>query len=188
MILGSHNSWSYLPPTDWWMRIYRFAARCQDWDIKTQYEHGVRCFDLRVKFIEGLPYFVHNIFMYDYSPEEMEQDLKWLNDKGDVYIRVSLDVRTKKVIEQAKNFTAYCRHLEETFSNIAFCGGNELYKGENLYNFDNSPSFEEHYSSVEGSKLNGLFPRRWAKKHNKRIYDKGTDKQILMLDFVNYVA
>jgi len=48
MILGSHNSWSYLPPKKWYMKPFRFTAQCQDWDIKTQYEHGVRCFDLRL--------------------------------------------------------------------------------------------------------------------------------------------
>ena len=51
MILGSHNSWSYLTPRKWWMKLFRFVAQCQDYDIKTQYEQfGVRCFDLRLKF------------------------------------------------------------------------------------------------------------------------------------------
>lgn len=29
MILGSHNSWSYLPVRKWWMRPIAFMARCQ---------------------------------------------------------------------------------------------------------------------------------------------------------------
>ena len=38
MIIGSHNSWSYLPPKHWWMRPFAFMARCQSCDIQAQYE------------------------------------------------------------------------------------------------------------------------------------------------------
>ena len=51
MILGSHNSWSYLPPKHWWMWPIHFMAKCQRVDIREQYEkYGVRCFDLRVRW------------------------------------------------------------------------------------------------------------------------------------------
>ena len=51
MILGSHNSWSYLPPKHWWMWSFHFMAKCQRVDIREQYEkYGVRCFDLRVRW------------------------------------------------------------------------------------------------------------------------------------------
>ena len=63
MILGSHNSWSYLTPRKWWMKLFRFVAQCQDYDIKTQYEQfGVRCFDLRLKFdVEGHTMVAHGL-------------------------------------------------------------------------------------------------------------------------------
>ena len=43
MILGSHNSWSYLPPKHWWMWPFHFMAKCQRVDIREQYEkYGVK--------------------------------------------------------------------------------------------------------------------------------------------------
>ena len=51
MVLGSHNAWSYLPARKWWMKMLAFTAKCQKYDIQTQYEkYNSRCFDLRLTF------------------------------------------------------------------------------------------------------------------------------------------
>ena len=39
MILGSHNSWTYLSPKKWWMKALAFTAKCQKYDIKTAKKH-----------------------------------------------------------------------------------------------------------------------------------------------------
>ena len=77
MILGSHNSWSYLPPRRWWMRPIAFMAKCQRVDIRTQYErYGVRCFDLRVRFNKyGLGIVAHGIVEYCFTASKIYEDL-----------------------------------------------------------------------------------------------------------------
>ena len=72
-ILGSHNSWSYLPVRKWWMKPLTFAAKCQDLNIKDQYNiYNVRCFDLRIRFDENDGLIVaHGIIEYDINIIEL---------------------------------------------------------------------------------------------------------------------
>ena len=78
------------------MKPFRFVAQCQDYDIRTQYEHGVRCFDLRLQYDGDALHVVHGSMVYKITCKELLEHLKWLNEKGDVLIRVIHDVRTKK--------------------------------------------------------------------------------------------
>ena len=98
MILGSHNSWSYLPLTKWWMKPFAFMAKCQDYNIKQQYELcGVRCFDLRIKFNkDGNLVIAHGNAIYKYTRLDLEKDLYYLSNKGDCYVRVLHEIRNKK--------------------------------------------------------------------------------------------
>ena len=158
MVLGSHNSWSFLNGKKWWMNLFHFVAQCQEHDIKTQYEeYGVRCFDLRVKYDkDGNTIFAHGKYVYDYTIE---------------------DVR----------FKAFCNALEETLPNIKFWNGNNLYNGKNDYAFKNRPSCLELYSSVRSPKLiDDWIPRLYAFLHNKKNIRNGTNRDIMLVDFVNY--
>lgn len=49
-ILGAHNANTYLRPRKWWMRLINFTSKCQKLDIEEQFEHGVRYFDLRIRY------------------------------------------------------------------------------------------------------------------------------------------
>ena len=194
MILGSHNSWSYLPPKKWWMKPFRFIAQCQDWSILKQYENGVRCFDLRLRASKHndyhLPDVVHGYMVYDIPFFELQDQLRWLDQKGDVYIRVVHDVRNKQQYNERaiELFKIECAELERRFPNIKFWCGQNLYNGQTDYEFKNHPTCAEYYSSVVLPKIDDLYPRHYAKKNTKVIYEKGTDKDILLIDFVNYVV
>ena len=190
MILGSHNSWSYLPPKKWWMKPFRFVAQCQDWDIRTQYEHGVRCFDLRLQYDGDNLCVVHGQMVYKITCAELLVDLDWLNKQDDVYVRILHDARTKKLHNEraVKHFQNYCAAFEQLFPNIKFWCGKNLYNWTNDYEFKNNPSCEERYSSVTLPKIDDICPRYYAKKHNKEIYKEGTNKDILLIDFVNYIT
>lgn len=192
MILGSHNSWSYLTPKKWWMKLFKFVAQCQDVDIKTQYEkYGVRCFDLRLKFHENAYTFVaHGLVEYDYSYDNVLKDLQYLNDKGDCYVRVLHEVRNKKDYKPlyVKYFVSRCRTLLIQFPNITFWCGRNLYNGLHDYKFKENPSCEELYSSVTSPKfIDDWIPRLYAKFNNKKNIKNGTKKDILLIDFVNYI-
>ena len=188
MVIGSHNSWSFLKPRKWWMRLLGFTAKCQRKNIMEQYEdYNVRMFDLRVRFYEHTHIVkpVHGFIEY-YS--FIYNDLDWLNDKGDVAIRVILDVRTKKQYTQLQRycFKEFCEQLVEKYPNIKFVCGDNLYNHQNEYNFGNPLSIEELYSSVRKPKIiDDWFPWIYAKLHNKKNIAKGTDKDVLMIDFVD---
>lgn len=188
MKIASHNSWSYLTLKTWWMKLIRFAARCQDVSVYEQYDLGVRGFDLRVRFDEhNQPQLVHGCVVYK-SAVSICEYLYDLNCKKDVYIRVILDVRTKKqyTVRQIDNFKDFCSAIEDMFPNIKFYCGDCLYNHINLYDFKNHPTCEELYSSVCPPKLiDDWYPRWYAKRNNKKNIEKGTDKDFLMIDFVN---
>lgn len=190
MILGSHNSWSYLPVKQWYLKPLAFTARCQNVDIKTQYEkYGVRCFDLRVRFTptDGL-IIAHGIIEYKYNYYNLIDDLAYLDSKGDCCIRVLHETRNKKqyTVYSKNSFIDFCDYIKRTFNRIKFWCGRNLYNWEVDYDFEYKPECEENYSSVKAPKLiDDWWPWLYAKRHNKEIIEKGTDKDILLMDFVN---
>lgn len=191
MIVGSHNSWSYLPSKKWWMAPFKFIAKCQDLNIIEQYEIRVRCFDLRVRFNKKGEFILgHGFMQYDISIDELLEDLKWLNSKEDtVYIRILHEVRNKHqyTTSSIAKFKYLCTELVTAYPNLIFWCGRNLYNWEVDYEFTNNPSCEEKYSSVCAPKLiDDWYPRWFAKKNNTDILYKGTNKDILLIDFVNY--
>lgn len=191
MIIGSHNSWSYLPVRKWWMKPIRFMARCQRVDIRRQYELGVRCFDLRVRFNKyGLGVVAHGIVEYCYTASKIYEDLAWINEKGGCYVRVIHEIRT---IGQYKNrrrnlFINFCSTVEDDYRNIRFWCGRELLCWGYDYHFDGfEPTCQETYGSVVPGKkwLYGWWPWIYARTHNRKIRERGTDKDILLIDYVD---
>lgn len=188
MVIGSHNSWSYLRPRRWWMRLIAFAARCQRVDIRTQYlKYGVRCFDLRIRFDEnGVPILAHGIIEYLFSWD----DVKWIDEKGDCYVRMLHEVRTSEQYTPAavENFCYMCAAMVDSFSHIQFWCGRNLYDWKVDYQFEgDEPTCEETYGSVVPGKkwLYGWWPWLYARTHNKQVKSKGTDKDILLIDYVD---
>ena len=192
MILGSHNSWSYLPQRRWWMKPIGFMAKCQRVDIRTQYErYGVRCFDLRVRFNKyGLGIVAHGIVEYCFTASKIYEDLAWLNAQGDAYVRVIHEVRTAR---QYKNrdtglFRIFCERIEDAYKNIRFWCGRELFCWGYDYHFPDydEPTCEERYASVCPPKLiDDWWPWIFARLHNRAALAAGTKKDILLIDFVD---
>ena len=193
MILGSHNSWSFLTPERWWMRLIAFTARCQRANFYEQCLHDVRCFDLRIRFDDdGVWHIVHGPIVYKLYKGVYEYDifhnLSHLNDMG-AYVRVILDIRSKRKYTsiQREWFIDFCKEMELMYPNIKFwCGRCLADWGNVVYPFADTPSCEERYGSVTKPKwLWGIWPRLYAKRHNKEIRERGTDKDILLIDFVD---
>lgn len=194
MLLASHNSWSYLPPKHWWIRPFAFMARCQNVDIKTQYEkYGVRCFDLRILFDkDGEPCIAHGFCKYRYSQAQLLADLHWLNTQKEYcYIRVLHEIRRKSqyTVDNVYRFRHLCLELEETYKNLHFWCGRNLYNWEYDYRFSKrEPTCHEDYSSVSRYKyIMGWWPWVYAKLFNNKII-KGSfriKQDLLMVDYVN---
>lgn len=191
MKIGSHNSWTYLTPRKWWMKLIAFTARCQNLSIKEQYALGTRCFDLRIRFDKyGTFRIAHGIVEYDYSFNELYKDLEWLNSQSEkVYIRTIHEVRTEKMYTEKSIhfFKLYASYLSNNFTNLKFWCGTNLYNKDIDYYFGENPTCEEKYASVCSPKLiDDWWPWLFARKNNKQIKQKSTDKEILLIDFVNY--
>lgn len=187
MILGSHNSWSYFRCRKWWQRLFSFVGRCQDLDIFQQYEYGVRCFDLRVRFnSKGELIIAHGLLEYDLHKTDIFATLHALEKKGDVFVRILHEVRRKKQYtkENIKRFSDFCSEIEVTFPEITFWCGRNLYNWEVDYSFDYTPTCDEQYSSVIKPIWDDWYPKLFAKKNNQSIKARGTDADILLLDFV----
>ena len=190
MMLASHNSWSYATPKKWWMKLLKHTARCQAVGIKTQYEkYGVKCFDLRVRFSKsGIFQVVHGCIVYNITRCQLAEDLKYLDSKKDVRIRLLLDVRRESqyTYNQIAEFRKYCKDVQSTYQNIRFWGGQNLYNHKCEYLFMYKPTCDEYYSSVRPPKIiDDWLPILYAKINNKSILEEGTKKHFLMIDFVN---
>lgn len=69
-MLGSHNSFSYLKPVKWWMRLINFAGKCQSMDVYDQILlQDVKFFDVRLKWDNKAQefYLAHGIIRYSWN-------------------------------------------------------------------------------------------------------------------------
>ena len=140
MLIGSHNSMGYLLPSsilkNFWFRSYKTQA-C---NIETQYTtYGVRVFDISI----GLDHNKHMVFKYHntiYKTFSIYEILKYLNDKGDCYVRVILDdtdyvTHDDRRIMETK-FQQQCNMYEEIYTNIKFFGGLKRSDWSRVYTFN----------------------------------------------------
>lgn len=185
MILGSHNSWTYLKPKKWWMRLIGFMAKCQSEHIITQYFiYGVRCFDLRIRFNKsGDPVLAHGIIEYDY--DEVLKTLSFLNGCEDCIVRILHESRNKEQYNPDR-FREYCSSLEKSFPKIKFFCGRNLYNWKVTYNFRNYYTVKEYYASVcKPQLIDDWWPWLFAKFNNKNIPEY-IEEEILLIDYIQY--
>ena len=190
MVLGSHNSWSYLKPTKWWMKLISFTTKCQRTTIQTQYLQGARCFDLHIRIgKDDIMTVVHGPIEYCYLVRILNV-FDTLNNYKDVSIRLILDLRIRYAKKEYENqitfFKLWCYALEDDYPNIKFWCGRTLPTWEQGCIFDYDPSCEERHGSVTKPKwLWGLWPWLYAKLHNKEIIEQSSDKDILLIDYID---
>jgi hypothetical protein len=194
--LGSHNSWSFAP-INWY--IPHFVCKCQNLNIEEQYKAGVRLFDLRLrfKFNESRWRVAHGSAFFNV---DWREDLAWLNNKGDCYVRVVLEYNKKPVeYDLIKSlFKGYCEHLSSIFPNIKFFGGNRKWDWKRIYEFKNpdEPLIDKYSSTTSWFKSKSRFlkiiddwwPWLYAKFHNKETIKQyklyGPSDKWLFIDFV----
>ena len=188
-IIGSHNSWSFLPPRKWWLKPFAFIAKCQNKNIFKQLSvYNVKCFDLRARFNKkGEIVISHGFMEYKYSKEELFHDLTLLNN-NECLLRILHEVRIKKQYtkESTEKFIALCEEIQAKFPKIKLWCGRNLYNWSVDYDFPYKPSCEEKYSSVcKPRYIDDWFPWVYAKLNNKKNLKKGTTSDILLIDYVN---
>lgn len=205
MILGSHNTMTYLKPTKWWMYLFRFMSKCQKLTIEEQYNKGVRWFDFRLSFRKnkkGLydAVFTHGYITYKQDPEEI---FKWLNTKKDAQCRIVLE---KKDHTQEYFFNLYVNRLIDLYPNLQITQIAKKDEWEDLIaptadisyplvhkyasNNTNNPKWYKYKllksKAWSGLMIDDLWPWIYARFNNKYHIRKYEDSDVcLILDFVN---
>lgn len=178
------------------MRLIAFTARCQRMNVYQQYRHGVRCFDLRIRFDKnGSPILAHGIVEYDYMVEDLFGDLELLNilarTNETVYVRLINEVRKERDDTETNRdrFSAFCNQVEKQYESIRFWNGsNLLSKPCCIYRFAHHADCEELYASVRKPRLlDDWWPWWYAVTHNKKNWKRGTEKEFMMMDFVDLI-
>ena len=199
MRLASHNTFTYLTPRKWWMRLLAFTARCQRVSFNEQFEKGAQMFDLRVRFDEyGHLVICHGLIEYDDSCFDFGFALPFLNSKAReegiiYYCRVVLESKHPDHF-QKERFRKYCEFLPSAFPCIRFYGGNDRSDWScqhPIYDFGTPmPDIDEKHASTTAlfprfPRLDDLWPWLYARLFNHRNIKKGTTHDWLMIDFVD---
>lgn len=189
-ILGSHNSMSYLTPRKWYMKLFNFVAKCQDYDIVKQYELGVRAFDIRISFKDYYMYFAHGLISYKYDSTIYKLFETINNFEDSCYVRLILECNrfTRHKKDKYTLFKIYATKWASTFKNIKFFEGAMKYKWiiEPINNFIPTPNYIQRIGSMAKCKLWSICPRLYAIFHNKKIMNSEYNNaiQILYVDFI----
>ena len=205
MNIISHNTFSYLPVRQWWMKPFGWLARCQSMDISDQFSYGMTGIDLRIRFDrKGHPVLAHGMVEYDADAMRIIAILKdWdITNGNGTCMRVMLETTScMNDIERRRQkllFADMCRYLKALFNNIVLWGGWPRDEwGKKVYDFGtDEPSVTEMHASVAWrnsdnrfrrtfSWLPNLWIRSWAKRHNNEIISKA-QTDWCMIDFVEY--
>ena len=190
-MLGSHNSFSYLTPTKWWMRLFTPWAKCQNKTIKEQYNAGVRYFDIRVAFKkDGSIRLVHNLA--EYPSGKLFDGLKWLKNKPDAHLRIVLDMRKKPKGENATTQLLgwFYDFLDYAMKDSVATIDKAIVFWNWKHIIDNGVKVAEWHSSVCAKWYEYLCGTEyWAEVHNDNILSsekeilKGNDS-VLLIDYV----
>lgn len=180
----AHNTMSFLPVRQWWLRPFAWIARCQ-----TAFHLDADGYDLRVRFREGMPVFAHGLIEYEGDVEEwLAYISRYAHGRS---VRLLLEVsplmnRWHRAM-QAVHFLRFCEEAQGLFSDLTFYGGwaRDEWR-EKIYDFHTQePRVTEMHGSVSGNKLNCLWLKAWARRHNREIVE-GAQTEWVMLDFVEY--
>jgi len=187
------------------MRPFEWCSRCQEIGYKEQYLWNmVRMFDVRIWFDKyGNPTIRHGLLTFDITDDELFDFFKWLDDKGDCYVRIILEEthvskNKKNVWEIEWLFQRFCRTLKTLFKHIYFYGGNRKWDWKVLYDFGNDdlPLIHKYSSTATLFKypnkplaiIDDIYPKYYAKRFNHKNfceYFVGDESKWLFFDFVN---
>ncbi len=192
MLLGSHNSLSYMKPRQWWLRPFAWVGKCQGLTIPEQWNQGVRYFDIRIRFKGEQIISGHGLIDYNVNVIEW---LGYLNRRAEMenqqcVVRLMLETKGTKDDVRFKNYLKFWKVL---YPNICFVGGLRKDPFEAIAEVDSVPEkhayklFQDYGAKTWWEKLKGLkfpCPRYWAKRDNAGYRGAASENEYTILDFV----
>lgn len=197
MKLASHNTVTYLPIKQWYLRPFTFMARCQSRSHIEQYKRGARFFDIRVRFDKnGKPYCAHGLAAYDINPFRIiiKLEKRAYIDEEKIYIRLLLESTSKRNADfQETCFAHFCERIDKHWrfsSSIILCGGQTKRDWHTVYDFKTTlPPIIELYASApkQRNPLWKICPYLYRKYITRKLEtsELATRKDLLlMIDFI----
>ena len=182
MLIGSNNTLTYLRPSSWWSRIFKWFGKTQErpYDIQYQY-NGVRLFDLRLE-IDKYNHVMHINDLYEM--------LDFFDKREDVWVRITLNNLNPDASTE-RRFKEICRIIERIYKNVKLYGGYKQCDKTVLYEFEwernntlmgvvNPPEWSRLYRFV--SKWCPCFIGRLNRSYMEEYQNRFC---FLMLDYVN---
>lgn len=187
VIIGSHDTMTYLPPKWWILRpINWLFAKCQDnllgWD-------KIRCVDLRIYYNEkkGKWSFAHGLIAYS-DRIHLRVFLNFLLNRRIKYIRIILE---RDGYEDA--FITLCNNLIQEYPTITFLGGYRKSDWKQLYKFEAEDIYSGKYIPIhqwvgsmapDAKWYEKFIPRLYAKRMNEFNMKNNLKEGINLFDFI----
>lgn len=191
-MIGSHNTFSYLPIKNKWLSFLKPWYKCQEYDIITQINKGVRYFDLRIKFSKkGELQIVHNKIVFDINEKQfwdIMNNVKELTTKLNtvLYFRVILDIRKKPndELNQVYWFSQFINKFSQYNEHIILVQA-IVYWNWTIIDYISTPEIIEDHASVNAKWYEYMLGNKYyaAKVGVKYINEKSIDK-VFLIDYV----
>lgn len=208
MITGTHNTMTYRSPKLWYLRPFKWMARCQKVDYKTQHEkYGVNAFDIRLFWDKnGKLEFRHGYFAY--PADDFDEILKYCEDNN-IICRIIFEerampkylVKRSEKMNLAEKFDETCKYIETKYPKLVCYSGRNCRTWKVIHKFAKSDPREIGlYSSVTSlfkqeseflKKIDDFCPYIYAKLMNRKNMEMipeiegWGDNVIVQYDFIN---
>ena len=184
VIIGTHNSMSFLNPKHWWMRpINWLFAQCQD-DETAVFNGG--CVDTRIYWDKEVGWrFAHGLVSYEFDNEYCGffTTIGKFYKAGVRFFRITLERNGNE-----NGFVNLCKLLEKDYKRlgVTFIGGYRKSDWKQLYDFGTNdiPIHQWVGSMADDARWYERFiPRLYAKRMNKHNL-RNAKKGINLYDFL----
>lgn len=191
-MIGSHNTFSYLPIKNRWLSFLKPWYKCQEYDIITQINKDVRYFDIRIRFSKkGELQVVHNKIVFDINEKQfwdIMNNVKELTTKLNtvLYFRVILDIRKKPndELNQVYWFGQFINKFSQYNEHIILVQA-IVYWNWTIIDYISTPEIIEDHASVNAKWYEYMLGNKYyaAKVGVKYINEKSNDK-VFLIDYV----
>ena len=191
-MIGSHNTFSYLPIKNKWLLFLKPWYKCQEYDIITQINKDVRYFDVRIRFSKkGELQIVHNKIVFDINEKQfwdIMNNVKELTTKLNtvLYFRVILDIRKKPndELNQVYWFSQFINKFSQYNEHIILVQA-IVYWNWTIIDYISTPEIIEDHASVNAKWYEYILGNKYyAVSVGAKYLNRKNDETVYLLDFV----